>query len=337
MARPVTDPLTMSRLAFVRLVHMQGVGQSRLPEPLALTSLLTFHDAVELFLVLATEHLQAPPPRRNPDFLDYFHLLRASESFPAGVDLAGRQAMDRLNRHRVALKHTGATPGSAAIEDARTTVASFFEDNTPRVFAVDFDSIAMADVVPQDSIRNLLNAATAAEAADDRTEAMALLREAFTELFETHAGWSRPAASHFGPTLRTDPFLASNITGMVNALASSTPRPQDRRGVTAIGQKLGHHIEQLSKSVQAVQEGMRVLALGIDYNQYRRFEQLTPRVFNSGTENRHVGAEAGYLPSLEEFQECEQFVIETALRMAELDSRAIQPSWRVARAGAPST
>src|SRR5689334_3580564 len=50
MTAPALDRLTMSRLALIRLLYLQGIEQSGLPVPLAYSSVLTFHDAVELFL-----------------------------------------------------------------------------------------------------------------------------------------------------------------------------------------------------------------------------------------------------------------------------------------------
>jgi hypothetical protein len=63
MATPVTDPRIMRRLAFIRLLYQQGVGQSQLPEPLSFSCVLTFHDTIELFVILAAEHLQAALPQ----------------------------------------------------------------------------------------------------------------------------------------------------------------------------------------------------------------------------------------------------------------------------------
>jgi hypothetical protein len=47
------NPKTVSRLAFIRFLHHQGVQQSRLPEPQSSASVMTLHDAVEAFLLLA--------------------------------------------------------------------------------------------------------------------------------------------------------------------------------------------------------------------------------------------------------------------------------------------
>jgi len=47
----------IKRLAFIKYLYKLAVDQSRRPEPLCSASILTFHDAVELFLQLASEHL----------------------------------------------------------------------------------------------------------------------------------------------------------------------------------------------------------------------------------------------------------------------------------------
>lgn len=54
---------TVSRLAFIRFLHHHGVQQSRLPEPQSSASVMTLHDAVEAFLLLAGEHIGSPGSR----------------------------------------------------------------------------------------------------------------------------------------------------------------------------------------------------------------------------------------------------------------------------------
>jgi hypothetical protein len=123
-------------LVFIRLLYMQGIEQSQLPEPLAFSSVLSFHDAVELFLVLTGEHLGASLNERL-EFMGYWKDLGPSK-LPNGVELSVQVGMDRLNRLRKNFKHVGALPGLAAIEQVRADVTTFFDDNTPRVFGVFF-------------------------------------------------------------------------------------------------------------------------------------------------------------------------------------------------------
>ena len=321
----------MRQLAFIRLLYLQAMSQAQLPEPLMCTSLLTFHDAVELFLVLASDHLGVPPRGgRDPNFMEYWRILAPTNDFSDGVQLSSQHGMDRLNRHRNALKHAGAMPGMSAVQDAVRSVTSFFEDNTPRVFVVEFSGIDMADVVPQADTQSKLKAASVAESAGDRVEAMALLGEAFNRLFHEQVkpfAWRGPYA--FGPNVDRDGFFGGSVSEMFQQIANAL-RNNHSSGIASTGQKLSRRVEQLSEAVPQIQQAMRVMALGIDYSRYARFERLTPRVFGTG-EHRRVSPEPGYAPNQEEYEYCMQFVITAALRMAELEAQSLTPSWRASQ------
>lgn len=45
------------RLAFIKYLYNMAVEQSMKPEPTCASSVLTFHDSIELFLEPASEHL----------------------------------------------------------------------------------------------------------------------------------------------------------------------------------------------------------------------------------------------------------------------------------------
>ncbi|MFJ9362689.1 hypothetical protein, partial [Streptomyces mirabilis] len=52
-----------------------------------------------------------------------------------------------------------------------------------------------------------------------------------------------------------------------------------RRGVPARGaESLAKEYTRTRDVTRALQEGMRLLALGVDFHQYQRFSRLTPRV-----------------------------------------------------------
>jgi hypothetical protein len=86
----VTNPASpdeLRRLAFVRYLYGLGVEQSRQPMPTRLASILTFQDAVELFLGLACERAgQATTDKTR--LYEYFELLERSSSPLALVEKA---------------------------------------------------------------------------------------------------------------------------------------------------------------------------------------------------------------------------------------------------------
>lgn len=312
-------PDMMQRLAFLRLLHIEANQQARRPEPLAAIAVLLLHDAVEQFLILAAEHVRDVSIRRGGNHDQYFEALNER-----GIELRGRIWARRLSDVRNVLKHTGTLPAASAIEDARAGAASFFEENTPLVFAMHYDSIDMADVVPQERTRERLRAAAAAESAGDRTQAMGELAQAFRELFSEQVGAGFTTGRYgFGTTIRNDPMFASSIGGIFQAIASLAKNNSGT--IASTGRKLGQRFGELIRAVTEMQAGMRVLALGIDYARYLRFLNLTPSVMYDG--QLHVTARSGYAPNQAEYDECRLFVITSGLRLAEVDAAAAAPSW----------
>jgi len=324
------DQAKMNRLAFIRLLYLQGIEQYRQPRPLSAASILTFHDTTELFLILAADHMQAGPVSRDGSLLQYWTVLRPRRGF-TGVELSGQHGIARLISVRNDLKHLGALPSAEAVDDARSSVTGFLEDNTPKVFGLEFASIDMADLVPQDGARARLNAAATAEAAGDRKEAMAELSEAFAGLFVPYAGrpFGSAEAYGFGPDIKGGPGFPIGMGQALNTIGSQI-RSNQARGLEAIGRKVYENIAKLNDVVVAIQRGMRVMAVGLDYARYNRFDQLTPKVYGTG-EHRQVEADWDYAPSRDEYDYCVQFVITVALRLAELEADTVEPSWVRAR------
>jgi len=326
------DRAKMNRLAFIRLLYLQGIEQYRQPRPLSAACILTFHDTTELFLILAADHLHAGPVSRDSGLLQYWTVLRPRRGF-TGVELSGQHGIGRLISVRNDLKHFGTLPNAEDVDDARSSVTGFLEDNTPKVFGLEFASIDMADLVPQEGARASLKAAAAAEAAGDRKEAMAELSEAFAELFRPYAGrpFGSAEAYGFGPDVRGGPGFPLGMGQALNTIGSQI-RSSQTRGLQAIGHKVDDNIAKLNNVVAAIQRGMRVIGVGLDYAQYNRFDQLTPKVYGTG-EHRQVQAAFDYAPSRDEYDYCVQFVITAALRLGDLEADTVMPSWIRARLG----
>jgi hypothetical protein len=317
------DSLTMARLALIRLLYIQGAEQSRLPSPRAYSGILTLHDAVELFLGLVADRLGANLPDHLA-FMRYWDELHPNKLGVRGVDLSGRGGMDRLNRLRNGFKHAGTLPGVPAVEQARAEVTTFFEDNTLKVFGISFDQIDMADVVPQQNARTKLKEAAARNSSGARIEAMALVVDAFKEVFDARV---RPSP------FRGSPFsFGQNISYPLRRSQIETIfRQVDPNGLLH-GRNLAEQIHLVMESTRAIQVGMRVIALGIDYVQYLRFQAITPSVFRTADDTRHVVHAPTYAPRDEDFDWCRQFVITVALRLAEVEvnDQDIPPSSRAA-------
>ena len=142
------------RLAFIKYIYQTAIAQSHAPSPLSSASLLMMHDAIELFLQLASEHLNVGA--KQPGFMDYWDILNKKL---APNEVERKESMRRLNKARVALKHNGIFPSELDIESFRASTTNFFDDNTPIVFNVDLNDISLIEFVPLESSREKLNEA----------------------------------------------------------------------------------------------------------------------------------------------------------------------------------
>ncbi|MFE2684490.1 hypothetical protein [Streptomyces mirabilis] len=305
------QPTTVRRLGFIRLLYDQGVQQSRLPEPFNFPALLAFHDSVELFLVLVGDHIDAQLDR-NTHFLDYWNKLKKADN---SVSLTGQPRMRRLNDLRNSLKHAGQLPPVEELDNARTDVTAFFGDNVPRVFpGLSFDSIDMTDVIPQNEVRGHAKKATERATSGARALAMVSIARAYGLLMQGYTGRG------FGRNLSKDPFIASSIDSVFRKVDRNAGR---------IGTQLG----QVAEAVPDIQDAMRVMALGLDFNQYLRFQSLLPKAFYLEHEAHdekvaQTSEEHGMVPDQDEFQFCHQFLVTAALRVAAAEAHRVKPSWQ---------
>ncbi|GGS98718.1 hypothetical protein GCM10010156_66060 [Planobispora rosea] len=322
MTTPSRLPVaTMTRLAFIRMLHQHGVDQSHLPSPLNFTCILTFHDAIEMFLMLAGEHLGVPIADKG-GFVDrYFGGLHPSKD-ANGVALDGRNGIKRLTDLRNAFKHANTWPGPDAIEQSRADASGFFEANTPMVFGIAFDAITMSDLVPQEKPRDLLKQAEQCFHDGEHTGGMALLVDAFEELYRAHiTSTGRRAPFAFGPNLPSAPREGE----FRRAIGEGSPR-----GAHVVP-KVVRELHDVSETVRELQAAMRVLTLGVEYHDYLRFQHLTPTVVYTADGGRHVYPPENYTPTHDDFAYGQRFVVTAALRLAQIQthlSDALVRMWR---------
>jgi hypothetical protein len=295
------SPNTIKRLAFIRFLYSQGLEQAARPQSLAATALLSFHDAVEMFLLLAAEH-RGVNLDRNTTFDGYWTQVAAQ----AGVQLPSRNAMRRMNNSRVNFKHHGSIPSATDLDQFRGDVTTFFTDATRAVFDGDFTSIDMTDLVTQREALSRVRDAETHAGRSDYTEAPALLPEALDELTDDYAARKRVSGSttafSFGPR---DFSIQST-----NSAISRDPN---------VGSELSNLLLRMTEVIGDMQHALGVLAVGLDYRRYARFDMLVPHVVRYWNGERSVQPMPGLLVGDEEYQFCKLFVIEAAIHLAEMD------------------
>lgn len=294
---------TIERLAFIKSLYDIGVEQSRRAEPYCWASVLTFHDAVELFLALAAEHLNLDKRLGRIEFMEYWPLLSKKLTAKGRSELTQMIAMERLNKARVDFKHYGNPLSKSAIDDFRTSVMNFFEENTPVVFGVGFSGISLIELVECQAAKTSLKNAEEnlkGKKIEDSLDKVAL---AFAQLIDDYE--SRKT-DYFGRS----PFFFGRSMTFMNAFFMK------------IEGRLGEFVDTVKESVEALQESVKILSLGLDYRRYARFRLLTPtveRMMNEEYEVVRVQRGSQGTPTEEDVRFCLDFVIESATVLQEFD------------------
>jgi len=290
----------LRRLALVRYLYNSAVRQSRQPEPLGLTSILMFHDSIELFLQLGSEQLNVS--KQGLGFMDYWSLLEPK----LGRELAEKGSLLRLNKARVDFKHYGILPSRLEIESFRASATSFFEANTPLIFGVEFRSASLLELVQCKEARKSLEEADVMISEGKIEDSLDKIAVAFNQLVDDYEDRKR---TQFG---RSPFFFGESLA----FLGTSFRQFRD----------LEEMADKISNTIQDIQDALKLLSLGLDYRRYAKFRLLTPRVVKihgsilaNGDPYNVMRLHREMAPSLEDCRFCYDFVVESALRLQEFD------------------
>ncbi len=290
---------TLEMLAFIRYLYNLAMEQSRQPEPTGTVSLLTFHDSVELFLDLACDQFGVPS-KKTREFKDYWSAL---EAHLQGQSLSQKRSMERLNAARVNFKHHSIRLSSSDIEKFRVNVTDFFQDNTPLIFGIAFDEISMTYLIQNTTVRSLLDEATGLIEQRKTGEALTKIAIAFFQLI--------------------DDYMVSKEAWRHRKLFFSKGHSISKPRIDPRNRGFDDFVNNVIASIEALQDGMQVLSLGLDYQRYVQFRLLTPYVFRTlGGINYQVPPleyTEETLPSIERCRFCYDFVVSSALHLQNFD------------------
>jgi hypothetical protein len=304
-------PSQIERLAFVRYLVSVGRTQVELPEPTAASALLTFHDAVELFLQLAAEHLHVQMRFPKDHFVDYWPKLEQ-----AGKPMPFSEAMKRLNDARVSLKHRGVLPRRSDLVDFGVIVPDFLQQATRAVFGFEIETVSLSVLVADTVARAELQDAERAvseERLPDALKASALSFDSLVGNYESRAAGHR-YQSPFKAS--SSPHSTSFRHYMIRQRSKLRPAT-GRDELQELTQELERAFESLWDAMEGTQDALRIVLLGLDYRRYVRFSSVTPSVHHMMSGPRHVSP----MPtgSLDDAKFSIEFVIESALRLQAFD------------------
>ena len=275
------DGPTAKRLALIRHLFNVGVEQSRHAEPINAISLLSFHDAVELFLQLTTERYGISKNDRT--FMAYWDAICPK----IGEPLHQRESMKRLNRARSQLKHHGVLPASTDVESFRVSTRNFFVKNTPLVFGKRFDTISLVDFVNSPDVRAKLSSAEELIKKECLKDALNEIKRAFDSVVHEYISGK---LYYDSPLFRFESDFEFS----------------DRDSIK--DESVGEFVDEVGEAIPPMQEAITILSLGLDYRKYAKFRAILSRKI-SQRENREI----------DHVEFCFDYVIESAIHLQNFD------------------
>ena len=290
----VLDPDVGRRLAFIRLLLARAEAESRQAPPFSTDSINRLHDVAEMFLALASQQHNLPLPK---DFLGYWDTLGVALRRP----LSYRVQMQKLNKARVNLKRYGVEPAASEVEASRSAVVGLLQDETPALFGLILHDVSLSNFVSSTVARSLVDSAQIRWAAGDSTEAFADLSEAFDEVIKDYEErklvWYRRSV-----------FAVTRDMTSLTPFMQQTPLSKSADFQTAV-----------IESLKALDASMMLIGLGIDLRKYGKFKALVPAISHFISGSRTVHERDGLNREQADFDFCRDFIISTALHLAEFD------------------
>lgn len=289
----IDKELLMKRLSVIKLLYKVGLEQSKQSEAISFFSILTFHDSIEMFLKLASEHRNIKSDKFS--FIEYW------DSMP---HLTLKESMKNLNLRRVNLKHKGLVPAKIEIESSRVNVTDFFEQNTKNTFDIEFSDISLFELIKFEETKKLLKFAQESLNKSEIESCIESVTKSFYELLfeykENKRYWGK---SHLNfvekvPNDRSYSFNDSN---------------------TRVNKQLETIVNKVNKNFEQLERALEVISLGFDYRKYTKFKILTPVASRMMNGNYHLQIMREKNWNVENCQFLVDFVLECSLKLQEFD------------------
>lgn len=242
------DNDTIKRLVFIKYMYEKAVEFSHGPQPMSQMSVMMFHDAIELFLYLSYEKCGGTKTPDKISFMSYWDEIKGKLK----KNLTQKISIGKLDRTRAGLKHHGILVSESMIEGFRVSATNFFEENSQIVFDIDFTELSLIDLIEFEDVKESLEKAKNQLKEGKIEEANKNIGIGFFLLMENV---KRISSEKYG---NANLGLFSHSIRFPESILSNSVK------------------EDIKRSFEMLQESMKIIVLGIDYNKYSNFLITTP-------------------------------------------------------------
>ena len=210
-------------------------------------AVLAFQDAAEMVLRVIAEHLHAQIKENTA----FNQILDEIDKVSPGK-LTHRTALNQLNKARVNFKHLALAPRDEDVVKFRRDLDGFFASATNAYLGLDFSSLSLSSLISHRRTRNWLQRAEKAFEAEQYRGCLECCA-ASAHIFQSYQEHSS-ARDRRGIDLR----VSSDSMDVLRLARDVSNGLQDR--------------------LSDIQDQIDMIGAGISYADFRRFQDLTPRV-----------------------------------------------------------
>lgn len=299
----INKEILLKRLSVVKLLFRNANEITQQSELTAYLSILSFHDAVDMYLNIAVEHLELKPKSRNETYLkDLIELI---------PNIRHKSSMLKLNMNRNSIKHNSVSLGRLEVDSAKLNTFEFFNDNTKEIFDFEFEDISLFELLKYEKTKQLLTQAQIALHKGNFDEGVLFSADAFNNLIKDYK------------ENKHNPFTTARFefTKKVNYSPGSFMEEKHK-----IEQRLEPTIKEINQNFSNINSALEILALGLDYRKYAKYRAIVPSYFifdkTANTYNYH--SHYGKHWSKENVEFLIDYVIDSALKLQDFEFDVIE-------------
>lgn len=285
----------MRRLSLAKYLIEIGSINSKNNLPFSLTSILNFHDAIEIILDLIIEDSGY---KSKYQFMDRLNQVNEILTNNKKNSISQTGSLNKLNKKRVALKHNGSFPSKMDIQEAQIVTLGFFEEICEKYFEMTPTDINLIYLLSDSNTKKYL---LKVNPNDDMENIVSNLSIAFEYLLKDYDETKKTPLRKSPYQFLKKPQLSYKDLGL------------DRNN------PFKKYIENTNANLKSIEENMKILALGFDFNKYAQFRLYVPKaklIFPGEFEPELRGDES---LTNNQIEFCINFIIECALKLYSVD------------------
>ena len=291
----------VKRLSYIKYLFLKGEELAKQAEVVAGFSILTLHDAVEMFLMLACEHYDSKKDNKKMMMMDYLGIL---------PDVKMKESMKSLNECRISIKHHGQFPSKTDIEKHRINVRSFLELHSRVWFDFDFNEVSLIDLVSFEEAKSFLCEALLKKEEKDFYGSVVETRKAFNSMLHEYENSKR----YWFKSIFN---IGREPRNTYKDFVRKTLLEKDKDRYMA-------WFRDIDETVKALRNVVKLVSMGIDYRQYALYNTIVPEVWHMTDDSYSImEGESHFYERINADKElcdmCINFVVDCAVKFQDSD------------------